>query len=135
MLCTICHKEEVPTERLRKLNLTTCLLCAAEAADKEIAAKAKRVSLAYPKGPYMYQGAPEDAKRNLNESTDRRRATEIAELTVVRVAVANNKSVTRQARKPLGIYWQVGERPPMGGTVFYDENDPALLNAIRIVRT
>lgn len=134
MLCTLCNKEDVPEARLRKLGLTTCLLCAEAVASKEIAAKAKRVSLAYPKGPYMYQGAAEDAKRNLNESTDRRRATEITEIAVVRAAVANNKAVTKRAKQyPLGIYWLPGETGSTGGTVFFDDNDPNLKLAARKV--
>ena len=136
MLCTSCKKEEVPEGRLRKLGLTTCLICADIAAQEEIKAKGKRVSLAYNKGPYMYVGPADSAKANLMERVEHRRTTPApTELAVVRVAVANNKSVVKQARKPLGIYWQQGEHPPRGGTVFYDENDPELAKAIRIVRT
>ena len=97
---------------------------------QERAAKAKRVSLAYSKGPYMYMGGNEDAKRNLNDSTDRRRATELAEILPVRVAREMNRKPTEKARA-IGVYWLSGEP---NGTIYFDENDPNLSKASRRMR-
>ena len=121
--------EHVETERV-KLGIHDCLACGEAAATLERAAKAKRVSLAYPKGPYMYQGSNEDAKRNLNDSTDRRRATELAEILPVRVAREMNRKPTEKARA-IGVYWLSGEP---NGTIYFDENDPNLSKASRRMR-
>ena len=50
MICTACNRNEVAEGRWRRLGLTTCLQCAEIAAKEEIAAKAKRTSIAYNKG-------------------------------------------------------------------------------------
>lgn len=122
--------EHVETGRV-KLGISICLACGEAEATRERAAKAKRVSLAYPKGPYMYQGSNEDAKRNLNESTDRRRGTEIAEILPVRVARELYRKPSAAKPRAIGVYWLTGEE---NGTFYFDENDPNLKKASRRMR-
>lgn len=122
--------EHVESGRER-LGISKCLACGEAEAMVERATKAKRVSLAYPKGPYMYMGGNEDAKRNLNDSTDRRRATEVAEILPVRVARELNRAPTKERARAIGVYFLSGEP---NGVFYFDENDPNLKKASRRMR-
>lgn len=127
----ICHcGTQIEPGRLR-LGITTCMPCGEKHAAKEREAKSRRVALAYPKGPYMYAGANEDAKRNLLDSTDRRRATEAQEIFPVRVARELNRKPSAAKPKAIGVYWLSGDK---NGTFYFDENDPNLKRATRKMR-
>lgn len=132
MLCTLCRKNEVPSGRW-DLGIRYCLPCGDTLSAKETAAKAKRVTLAYSKGPYMYAGAPEDAKRNIQDSTDRRRIVEapVESILPVRVARELNRTPTKTRPVAIGIYYAPGEK---NGTFYYTEDDPHLKTAARKMR-
>lgn len=53
MECPKCNIEEIAAGRLA-LGYTTCLTCGEGEAQEEIAAKSRRVAIAYDKGGYQY---------------------------------------------------------------------------------
>jgi len=127
----VCKCGEHVESGREKLGIKVCLACGEAEASIERRAKAKRVSLAYPKGPYMYQGGAESAVSNLRDSTDTRRSTAATLQNILPVRVARALNAETASHKPLGVFWSVGEHPPKGGTIYYSENDPGVSTAIR----